>query len=71
VTTHHRGILRDEDGGGGEVHRDMLRQYASAVRRKWHWRVVPTRRGGHGHAAGDRPLACTRPRERRPRECVR
>jgi hypothetical protein len=27
-------------------------------------------RGG-GHAAGDRPLACTRPHERRPRECVR
>jgi hypothetical protein len=24
-----------------------------------------------GHAAGDRPLACTRPHERRPRECVR
>jgi hypothetical protein len=24
-----------------------------------------------GHAAGGRPLACTRPHERRPRECVR
>jgi hypothetical protein len=26
VTTHHRGILRDEDSGD-EVHLDMLRQY--------------------------------------------
>jgi hypothetical protein len=26
VTTHHRGVLRDEDSGD-EVHRDMLRRY--------------------------------------------
>jgi hypothetical protein len=31
--------------------------------------LVPER--GGGHAAGDRPLACTRPHERRPRECAR
>jgi hypothetical protein len=41
---------------------------------KWHWCVAAPTRGG-GHAAGDRPLACTRctrPHERRrPRECVR
>ena len=27
VTTHHRGVLSDEDSGD-EVHRDMLRRYA-------------------------------------------
>jgi hypothetical protein len=68
VTTHHRGVLRDEDSGD-EVHRDMLRRYlrcAACCTGAWYLKgeeATPP--------AIDRPLACTRPHERRPRECVR
>jgi hypothetical protein len=47
---------------GDEVHRDMLRRYVRcAASGTGAWYVVPER--GGGHAAGDRPLACTRPHE--------